>query len=123
MAQLPVPGDVGPLRSYLGLLNYYRCCIPRFAEIAQPMYKLLKKGADYLWTPDCQVAFDTLKQELCTEGKVLHRADPSRPYVLHTDWSKTGISAILNQIDEDGNEYLVACLSRSLNPHEQCYEA
>jgi hypothetical protein len=30
---------------------------------------------------------------------------------------------VLNQRDEDGNEYMVACISRSLNEHERRYEA
>jgi len=45
--------------------------------------------------------------------------DPKKPMILHTDWSKLGIGAVLGQVDEDGNDYMVACISRSLNKYEK----
>jgi hypothetical protein len=41
--------------------------------------------------------------------------------LLHTDWSNHGIGAVLGQVDDDGQEYLCACISRSLNKHEKNY--
>jgi hypothetical protein len=35
--------------------------------------------------------------------------------------SQRGMSAVLNQKDDEGNEYLVACISRSCNEHERNY--
>ena len=58
---------------------------------------------------------------ICYGNKAIRRADPTRPYILHTDWSGTGIGAILGQIDDDGNEYMVACASRTCNIHERRY--
>jgi hypothetical protein len=54
---------------------------------------------------------------------MLRRPDPSRQFILHTDWCQHGIAAVLGQLDDEGNEYMVACSSRSLNQHEQRYEA
>lgn len=34
--------------------------------------------------------------------------------ILHTDWSKLGIGAVLGQVDDDGNKYMVACISRAV---------
>lgn len=64
-----------------------------------------------------------LKDHLTTPGKILRHPDPNRPFHLFVDWSTTGISAVLNQRDDDGNYYMIAALSRSLNPHERRYEA
>ena len=122
MAQLPSPRNVSELRSCLGLLSYYRCYIPNFSKIAKPLNDLLKKGVKYEWGAEHQHAFDALKKDLCTPGKVLRQADPNRQYILHTDWSTHGIGAVLCQLDDHGNEYIVACISRSLNKHEQNYE-
>ena len=66
-------------------------------------------------------ALQAIKDGLCKPGIVLKPADPDKPYILHTDWSKQGLSAVLGQLDADGNEYLVACLSRSCNVHETNY--
>jgi len=118
---LPEPTCVSELRSVLGLLNYYRCYVPNFSTIAHPLNNLLKDATPWEWGTAQQNAFDKLKDEICTEGKALKHFDPKRPTILHTDWSKLGIGAVLGQIDDDGKEYMVACISRSLNAHERNY--
>ena len=123
MAQLPVPKNKDDLRSALGLINYYRCYIPDASSIAQPLNELLRKDVPFDWGPEQQQAYDALKAELCVPGKVLRHAHPDRPLILHTDWSTHGIAAVLGQLDDHGNEYMVACISRSLNKHERQYEA
>ena len=121
MANLPVPTSVPVLQSFMGLLNYYRHFVPNFSSIAKPLNQLLQKGTSWQWGPEQQQAFDALKRQLCTEGLVLRRADPTKPYIVHSDWSQNGIGAVLAQLDEEGNEYMVACASRSLNVHERNY--
>jgi hypothetical protein len=43
------------------------------------------------------------------------------PFWLHTDWSSLGIGAVLGHVDDEGNEYMCACISQSLNEHERNY--
>jgi hypothetical protein len=121
MANLPVPTNVPQLQSVLGLLNYYRVYLVGFSTIAKPLNRLLQQGVPFVWGVEQQEAFDTLKRMLCTEGLALKRADPDKPFILHTDWSQHGIGAVLAQLDDDQNEYMVACASRSLNIHERNY--
>jgi hypothetical protein len=40
----PRPQNVSQLRSFLGLLNYYRKFVPNSASIIQPLNQLLQKG-------------------------------------------------------------------------------
>jgi hypothetical protein len=40
-----------------------------------------------------------------------------------TDFSNVGLVAVIAQTDEEGNEYMVACVSRSLNKHEKNYSS
>jgi len=77
----------------------------------------------YDYGPEQVAAFDTLKRLLCTPGIGLHRLDPDRPLKLITDWSVRGISAILIQRDDNQQPKLLASISRTLNQHEQRYEA
>ena len=51
-----------------------------------------------------QFAFDALKKEVCTEGKVLRHQNSDEPLILHTDRSNVGIGAVLGQVDDAGNE-------------------
>jgi hypothetical protein len=41
--------------------------------------------------------------------------------MVNTDWSNHGIGAVLGQLNKEGQEYIVACISRSLNKHEANY--
>ena len=119
---LPNPKDVSQLRSILGFLAYYRHFIPGFSSISAPMTQLLHKNQPWQWGPAQQQSYDTLKA-LMTDpaGPVLRPVDRSRPLLLHTDWCNHGIGAVLGQLDDEGQEYLCGCASRSLNKHERNY--
>jgi hypothetical protein len=123
MQALLQPNSVKRLQAHLGLFNYYRCYVPGFARIAQPLYMLLRKGAHFVWQDEHQRAYEQLKAALSTPGLALQQPDPALPFRLYTDWSSTGIAAVLNQQDEQGQERLVACVSRSLNQAERNYPA
>jgi len=47
----PVPKNISELRSYLGMVSYYRKFIPGFANIATPLHRLLRKSSMYEWGP------------------------------------------------------------------------
>ena len=49
--------------------------------------------------------------------------NPQKTLILHTDWSHEGIGAVLGQLDDQSNEYMVACISRSLNAYERNYSS
>lgn len=126
MVALQPPDSIKRLQAHLGLFNYYRCYVPYFAHCAQPLYKLLQKGAQFVWTDEQQQAYNKLKQALTVPGLALQqpvRPTEQRRFRLYTDWSISGIAAVLNQQDGQGNEYMVACVSRSLNDAEKHYPA
>jgi hypothetical protein len=52
-----VPMSVGDIRSFLGLVGYYRRFIEGFSKISKPMTELLKKDKKFKWTPACEVSF------------------------------------------------------------------
>ena len=62
--RFPRPKDVGAVRQFLGLASYYRRFIPCFARIAHPLHGLTRKGAPFVWSPECENAFTTLKSRL-----------------------------------------------------------
>ncbi|CAI5696292.1 unnamed protein product [Oreochromis niloticus] len=72
-----------------------------------------EKDRDFIWTQDCQQAFNTLRRWL-TESPVLAPPDPTLPFVLDTDASNVGLGAVLSQVGPDG-EKVVAYFSRVLN--------
>ena len=120
---LKPPRNVSELRAYLGFVNYYRCYVPNMSQLVADLTCLLKKDAPWVWGPAQQTAFQAVKAVFAQEGLILRRIDYSRPFVLHTDFSNQGIGAVLGQVDAQGNEYMCACISRSLNVHEKNYSS
>ena len=61
----PVPTSVKELRIFLGLSDYYRRFVEGFSKITSPLNSLTRKDAVFSWSPECQSAFNTLKDRLC----------------------------------------------------------
>jgi hypothetical protein len=85
-----LPKSIHQVRSFLGLVGYYRRFIPNFSKIAKPIAELLKKGTKYVWSKDCDEAFQTLKK-LLTTSPVLTQPDIAKPFDAYCDASNTGL--------------------------------
>ena len=115
----PIPNNLQELRSFLGLCTYYRRFVANFSDIARALHELTEKGKPFLWTTQCQQAFDSLK-EAVTTAPILAYPVPGAPFILDTDASNSGIGAVLSQGTENG-EKVVAFYSRSLSKTERNY--
>ena len=120
----PTPVDIKELQSFLGLASYCKRFISGFSIIAEPLYKLARKGVSFQWQMERESAFNDLKYRL-TIAPVLVYPDFSPDagfFVLDTDASQhLGIGAVLSQLQPDGTERVIAYGSRSLNEHEKNY--
>ena len=94
---------------------FYQIFVPGYAQLAAPLYALLRKKAVWRWTEAEQSSFDSLRTQLL-QAPVLAIPDPKKPYVLHTDASNLAIGATLSQADDDGHLRLVACRSKKITP-------
>ena len=120
IAKMKAPIDISGLRRFLGLTSYYRRFIQSYADKAEPLNRLLRKGNVYRWNEECQKAFETLKIALST-APVLAYPDFSKEFILYTDASNFGIGVVLSQKDELDKERVVAYASRSLSKQERNY--
>ncbi|XP_078234835.1 uncharacterized protein LOC144583831 [Pogona vitticeps] len=116
----PRPNTKKKVKSFLGLVGYYRKFIPRFSEIAAPLTDLTRKKADdrIPWTSDCEAAFQRLKEALINYP-VLRAPDFDREFIIYTDASNSGVGAVLCQEDENGDQHPVSYLSRKLQKGER----
>ena len=117
----PRPQNKKQVRVFIGLLSYYRRFVPQFAAVAAPLTDLTRNRMPekVTWTEETEKAFITLKEAPCT-GPVLVTPDFSRPLVVQTDASETGVGAVLSQLRE-GEEHPITYISRKLLPREQKY--
>uniref|UniRef100_A0A0K8T6F4 RNA-directed DNA polymerase n=1 Tax=Lygus hesperus TaxID=30085 RepID=A0A0K8T6F4_LYGHE len=119
ISQMPRPKDVDELRRFLGLVTYYAKFVPDFSSKSYPLRRLLRVGEKFIWTAAAEASFLNLKSELCSD-RVLVPFDPSKPVVLTTDASPTGIAAILSH-EIEGYERPIAYASRALTQAESNY--
>eukprot|EP00644_Phytophthora_capsici_P015179 jgi/Phyca11/128384/e_gw1.75.72.1 len=75
----PTPSNVKELRQFLGLATYLCKYVENYVGKIRPLSQLLKKEAEWIWTTECQEAFDAVKQGL-TEAPNLAVADQDRPF-------------------------------------------
>ena len=109
------------VRSFCGLLGYYRDYIPSFAIIAAPLTDLTKKGQPNFvkWGEAQEKAFNTLREALL-KRPILRLPDHSRNFTLRTDSSNSGIGAVLMQ-EHEGKLHPVAYASKKLTNAETKY--
>jgi hypothetical protein len=115
----PTPRTKKQLQSFLGLANWVREYVPRFAETAAPLTDLLHKGKPFKWTPAIQEAFHQLKTAM-NKPLVLHRPNPELDFILQTDASGVGIAAVLFQ-DHQGTRRIISYASARLNEAQRRY--
>jgi hypothetical protein len=99
------------LKSFLGLVGYYRKLISQFSKIAAPLHKLLKRDAKYMREESQKVAFHAFKQKLMSQ-QILQYPDFSREFIQTTDTSNDGAGAGLSQ-GQIGRDLPIANASRS----------
>ena len=75
-----VPTLVHEVQSFLVLAGYYHWFISDFSKIAKPMTRLIQKDEKFVWTPECEATFHTLRT-LLTSALVLAQPDIEKPFM------------------------------------------
>jgi len=117
--EYPIPRTVKDVRAFMGLANYYRKFVKDFAKIASPLHELTKKGTKFVWTEECQSAFEALKKAL-TEAPIFAYPDFTKPFLLSTDASDDALGMVLGQ-EQNGREVVIAYGGCKLIPAERNY--
>ena len=103
------------IRSFLGLVGYYRRFIEDFSRLAVPMTRLTRKEVRFDWDDRCEEAFQELKRRLTT-APILIIPDKGHGYTVYCDASRAGLGCVLMQSGR-----VVTYGSRQLKNHEQNY--
>lgn len=97
----PKPQTVQELRRFLGMINFYRSCLPHQAEYQHELNKYLhnsKKNdkTPIQWSQIAEQAFEKCRRSIL-EATTLTHPIPNAPLCLFTDASNTSIGAVLQQ--------------------------
>ncbi|XP_020898619.1 uncharacterized protein K02A2.6, partial [Exaiptasia diaphana] len=114
------PTNVGELKSFLGLLNYYGKFLPDLSTRLATLHKLLRKEQKWSWRKEQQQSFDDVKKLILSADFLAHY-DPRKELLLQCDASPYGVGAVLSVKEPNGIERPVGFASRSLTDEERNY--
>jgi hypothetical protein len=112
------PKTVKQLRSFIGMINFYRDMWRHRAHILTPltaMTKISNKEFTLHWNPECDKAFAAVKAMICQEV-LLTYPNPDLPYDIETDASDKQLGAAIYQ-----NSKPIAFFSRKLTSAQTRY--
>lgn len=112
----PVPKNKDEAKRFVAFANYYRRFIENFSGLTRCITKLTGKRVDFVWTKQCQVAFDTVKQKLMSP-QILAYPDFSKPFKITVDASHLAVGAVLTQ-NHNGFDRPIAFISRTFKKGE-----
>jgi hypothetical protein len=116
IVRLPPPETQKEVRIFLGHAGYYRRFIENFTKIVAPMFGLLIKDVYFLWTEQCQTAFETLKSKSYV-ALVLTGSNWGLPFHISIDVSDTAIGGVLGK-KQDHQSYAIYFVRKNFSPAE-----
>lgn len=95
------PKTVREVQAFLGFCNFYRRFVEKFGHIARPLQKLTLKDKAFVWTAECEEAFEELKSRMTSTPLLIHY-DPAKETRVETDASDGVVAGVLSQkVDND----------------------
>ncbi|KAK4474308.1 hypothetical protein MN116_000394 [Schistosoma mekongi] len=118
--QYPIPSSITQLRSFLGLINFYRRFIPGCAQLMQPLTDALKgKPKEFKLTSEAVDAINQLKHKLA-QASTLTYPNSHYPLAIMVDASDKAVGGTLNQLVKNTWKP-IAFFSKKLAPAETRY--
>uniref|UniRef100_A0A2N9GMB4 RNase H type-1 domain-containing protein n=1 Tax=Fagus sylvatica TaxID=28930 RepID=A0A2N9GMB4_FAGSY len=103
IATMKPPTTHKELKSFLGKLSYIRRFIPGLAAVTSAFSPLLKKGASFRWSTECQEAFEKV-QNIMTKLPTVCAPISGKPLRLYLASNSQAIGALIAQENDDGIE-------------------
>ena len=120
--ELPVPNTAKRLKSALCAFSYYRHFVPNFAHITRSLHE---KASDktirkFIMSEEEISQFKSIVKTIC-DNAMTYYPDKDKPFYVQTDASLYCAGGRLFQKDDDGNEMLIAAVSRTFTKTERNY--
>ena len=109
------PKNRRELRSFIGIVNYYRDMWIKRSHVLAPLAALTSKNVKWSWGPKQSAAFQMAKRIIAREVTLAY-PDFTKPFQIHTDASHYQLGAVISQ---EGKP--IAFYSRKLNDAQTRY--
>lgn len=105
----PTPKSVTKVRSFHGLVSFYRHFVKDFSTFVVPLTKIIKKSIGFKWGSEQEQVFTTIKDRLCA-APLLALPNFNKTFEIECDASRVGIGTILMR-----ERWPIAYFSEKLN--------
>ena len=117
ITKFSIPNSQKEIARFLGIAGYYRNFCLNFWEIAAPLTNLLSQKVNFVWTDDCQLAFDKVK--LTPKIPCFEKSRLQIAFKLIIDSSDVGTGALLVQEASDGLDHPVSYFSKKFLKYQK----
>jgi len=90
ITEFPTPKNRRQVKSFCGILNFVRRFLPDFAMHCSPLFNLLKKNVPFIWSKQCNDAFEMLKK-MIVSAPILIPFSPQKTSYVFIDSSYEGL--------------------------------
>jgi len=119
--KFPSPNSPKKAKSLICALSFYRNFVPKFAELSREIMELSNVNPkQFKWTEVHETKLRTLIDAVCVNSQ-LYLPDPNKRFYVQTDSSTNCGGGRVYQYDEDGNEKIIAAVSRTYSRTERGY--
>jgi RNase H-like domain found in reverse transcriptase len=93
---IDTPKNRKELRSFIGIINYYRDMWVKRSHVLAPLATLTSNKKKWDWGPQQDVAFNIAKKIIAREVMLAY-PDFNEPFEIHTDASHYQLGAVISQ--------------------------
>lgn len=124
ISKYPLPKTIAELRRFLGMLNFYRSCLPRQAELQAELNKYLhnrkrKDNTPIELSTEAKAAFEKCRSSILEATELMHPI-PGCELAIMSDASDCSLGAVLQQKVE-GTWRPLSYFSKSMSATQRRY--
>ncbi|XP_026384493.1 uncharacterized protein LOC113280064 [Papaver somniferum] len=116
---MPSPATIKDVQKLNGQLSALGRFISRFSDKCKHFFDILKKGAKFVWTQECEEALKGIKEYLI-KLSILQKPEPGEELVICLALTQNALSIVLLRPDE-GVEKHIFYVSKTFNSVERNY--
>ena len=113
LIDFPIPQTKKQVQRLLGIGNFNRRFVPKYAEVTRPLTKILSDTEKFVWGDEQQQALDQLIDILC-KAPALGLPDFSKGFYIQSDASEISVGGVLFQKDNEGQNTTLGYHSKTL---------